>query len=161
MGTASGQAQGAVPLDRLLCLVNAPALGDARQPYPDGSWPEGPLSPQALEQMDQRMRQQLERCGLQVDWQGEVVRTTPTEFDQLFPGSGGALYGPASHGWQASFSRPGARSRIPGLYLVGGSVHPGPGVPMAALSGAQAAQAVLTDLNQRARQRSHGGVALQ
>jgi len=144
--------------NRLLCLVNAPALGDTETAT---ELPEGPLSAMALEQMEVRMRQQLRRCGLELDWEGEVVRTTPAEFDRLFPGSGGALYGQASHGWQASFSRPGARSRIPGLYLVGGSVHPGPGVPMAALSGAQAAHAVLTDLSQRARQRSHAGVALQ
>ena len=51
-----------------------------------------------------------------------------------------------SHGWKASFARPGARSRIPGLYLAGGSAHPGPGVPMAALSGRLAAASLLADL---------------
>ena len=46
----------------------------------------------------------------------------------------------------ASFTRPGARTRLPGLYLAGGGVHPGSGVPMAALSGRQAALSVITDL---------------
>ena len=67
--------------------------------------------------------------------------TTPADFNRLFPATGGALYGRSSHGWTASFQRPGARTRIPGLYLAGGSTHPGPGVPMAALSGRSAAAA--------------------
>jgi 1-hydroxycarotenoid 3,4-desaturase len=64
----------------------------------------------------------------------------------LFPATGGALYGQASHGWQASFSRPGSRSKkIGALYFAGGSVHPGAGVPMAALSGRLAAACVIED----------------
>jgi 1-hydroxycarotenoid 3,4-desaturase len=69
----------------------------------------------------------------------------------MFPGTGGALYGQASHGWQASFRRPGSRSRVPGLYLAGGSTHPGPGVPMAALSGRLAAMSLIEDLASTAR----------
>jgi len=37
------------------------------------------------------------------------------------------------------------RSVVPGLYLAGGSVHPGAGLPMAALSGRTAALALLAD----------------
>jgi 1-hydroxycarotenoid 3,4-desaturase len=33
------------------------------------------------------------------------------------------------------------------LYLAGGSVHPGPGVPMAALSGQRAAEALMESLD--------------
>jgi 1-hydroxycarotenoid 3,4-desaturase len=46
----------------------------------------------------------------------------------------------------ALFRRSGASSRLPGLYLAGGSVHPGPGVPMAAMSGRLAAETLLAHL---------------
>ena len=71
--------------------------------------------------------------------------TTPDRFATLYPGTGGALYGMASHGWMASFARPGSEGPVPGLYLAGGSVHPGPGLPMAVLSGKLAAERVMAD----------------
>ncbi|MFN3613964.1 MAG: FAD-dependent oxidoreductase, partial [Rubrimonas sp.] len=60
-------------------------------------------------------------------------------------GRGGALFGRTVHGPWATFRRPGARSAVKGLYLAGGSVHPGPGVPMAAMSGRLAAAVLLAD----------------
>lgn len=120
--------------ERLLCLVNAPAVGDA-------------LSAANIARCDDTVFAKLARNGLHLDRSSaSTVRTTPADFNRLFPATGGALYGQASHGWQASFARPGARSKLKGLYLVGGSAHPGPGVPMAALSGRQAAASVLADL---------------
>lgn len=92
------------------------------------------------------MRRRLARVGLALAFDEQrCVTTSPADFATRFPGAGGAIYGPAGHGWRASFVRGGARSRVPGLYLAGGSVHPGPGVPMAALSGQQAATSVLAD----------------
>jgi 1-hydroxycarotenoid 3,4-desaturase len=63
------------------------------------------------------------------------VVTTPVEWERLFPATGGALYGRANHGLMGTFQRGGAETRVPGLYAAGGSVHPGPGIPMALLSG--------------------------
>ena len=121
--------------ERLLMIVNAPARGDAR-----------PFTAEELSRCEAQTFQLMARCGLRVQRRRErTLLTTPQDFERLFPATGGALYGQASHGWAASFSRPGARSRLPGLYLAGGSVHPGPGVPMAALSGRQAAASVLAD----------------
>jgi 1-hydroxycarotenoid 3,4-desaturase len=72
--------------------------------------------------------------------------TTPKDFATAFPGSGGALYGAATHGKFAPLERPGATSAIPGLFLAGGTVHPGAGVPMAATSGVLASQAIVSAL---------------
>jgi len=73
--------------------------------------------------------------------------TTPAGFGQMFPASNGSLYGRSPHGMMAALQRPTVRSRITGLYLAGGGVHPGAGVPMATLCAAHAAEAIMTDLN--------------
>ncbi len=73
----------------------------------------------------------------------------------MFPATGGALYGQATHGWMSAFSRPGASSPVAGLSLAGGSIHPGPGVPMAALSGRLAAAALMA--SPALTRRSHQG----
>ena len=121
--------------ERIFCLVNAP---------PEASGAK--LTESELTACQNAMVRQWERCGVTLTPESDLTRTTPSEFASAYPGSGGALYGRASHGWRATFQRPGARSRLPGLYLAGGSVHPGPGAPMAALSGRQAAAAILQDL---------------
>lgn len=122
--------------ERLLLLVNAPATGDTRD------W-----SPAQLVSLRERALGVLADCGVQLAFEETACKVTaPTDFDRLFPGSGGSLYGRASHGMLSSFQRPGSRSRNRGLYLAGGSVHPGPGVPMATLSGRLAARALLADL---------------
>jgi 1-hydroxycarotenoid 3,4-desaturase len=127
--------ESSVATERLLCLVNAPADGDEKS-----------FSKSELQSCENAAFRLLSRCGLTIAPTG-TIRTVPADFARLFPASGGALYGRASHGWRASFARPGSRTRLPGLYLAGGSVHPGPGVPMAALSGRQAAASVMADLS--------------
>lgn len=114
----------------LFCLVNAPA----------GSPPQADIIGRARESL----LAQLRACGLSLDIKSETVMT-PADFARDYPGTDGAIYGAPAHGWRATFERPGVRTRIPGLYLAGGSVHPGPGVPMAALSGMAAATCLMTD----------------
>jgi 1-hydroxycarotenoid 3,4-desaturase len=125
--------------ERMTLLVNAPPRGDER----DFNLAETqPCTLQALET--------LRRCGVEINYTPQDrALVTPADFHRLFPATGGALYGRTTHGALSSFMRPGSRTRLPGLYLAGGSVHPGPGVPMVALSGRLAAEAILADLPRR------------
>ena len=123
-------------LERLLCLVNAPADGDTHS-----------FNSSEIHACETSSLALMRRCGLEIKASPQqVVRTLPQDFAHLFPGSGGALYGQATHGWMSAFARPSSRSKVPGLYTAGGSVHPGPGVPMAAMSGRLAAATLMADL---------------
>ncbi|HVK32366.1 MAG TPA: FAD-dependent oxidoreductase, partial [Burkholderiaceae bacterium] len=130
--------------ERLLALVNAPADGDRR-----------PFDATETDPCEHRSLALLTQCGLRlsIDHPTQVQRCTPADFEHLYPGSGGALYGPATHGWMALFRRAQARTPLPGLFLAGGSVHPGPGVPMAAMSGRLAAATLLAHLDSTSRSR--------
>ncbi len=122
--------------ERLFLITNAPAIGDRDS-----------FGPDVIEPLEAAAFQLLADCGLKLKRRPEhEVRTTPADFEARFPGTGGALYGTPAHGWRSSFSRPGSRSKLSGLYVVGGSVHPGPGLPMVAISGRLAAEAALSDL---------------
>ncbi len=121
--------------ERLLAMISAPARAESR-----------PIPPEAIARCGETAFERLRRAGFALDGRPEdAAVTTPAGFERLFPGSGGALYGPAVHGWQAAFSRPGARTKLPGLYLAGGSTHPGAGVAMAAISGRLAAARVVEE----------------
>ncbi|MEO8936387.1 MAG: 1-hydroxycarotenoid 3,4-desaturase CrtD, partial [Burkholderiaceae bacterium] len=81
--------------ERLMCLVNAPADADV-----------GALSPNAIARCETLMMRKLAACGLQLDSPTAAPAiTTPSDFARMFPATGGALYGRATHGWAASFER--------------------------------------------------------
>jgi 1-hydroxycarotenoid 3,4-desaturase len=137
---AQDRAEGEAPPigpERILCLVNAPPAAETGRP-----------DDEEIARCEAAMMERLRRSGLTLDTASRTV-TGPRDFGRLFPGTGGALYGLATHGAMASFRRPGSRTAIPRLVLAGGSVHPGPGVPMAAISGRLAARTVMEDLTSR------------
>ena len=67
---------------------------------------------------------------------------TPADLQRHTSAPGGAIYGAALHGLRASMRRPQNASRVHGLFLVGGSTHPGGGLPLVALSARIAAQLI-------------------
>jgi 1-hydroxycarotenoid 3,4-desaturase len=136
MDRGGARAMPVTPTERLFCLINAPAIGDRDL-----------LTATELKQCEQSVIEKLAHSGLRLQFKPHnIQRTTPHDYAARFPGSHGALYGRSTHGWMASFQRPATRSSISNLYLAGGGVHPGAGVPMVALSGRQAARSLLQDL---------------
>ncbi|TNC48491.1 phytoene desaturase [Rubellimicrobium rubrum] len=81
-----------------------------------------------------------------------VERTlTPQDIHDRYKVLNGAIYGLASHGKVLGAFKPGNRSRqVKGLYLAGGSAHPGPGMPMALMSGWIAADTLHQDATSNA-----------
>ncbi|MEV0358698.1 phytoene desaturase family protein [Nocardia sp. NPDC050697] len=58
----------------------------------------------------------------------------PAELERRTATPGGCIYGSSSNGPRAAFLRPANTAPVPGLYLVGGSAHPGGGLPLVLLS---------------------------
>lgn len=74
---------------------------------------------------------------------------TPEDFQRNYGANAGSIYGLSSNDRMAPFTRPGNRaSDIQGLYFVGGSTHPGGGVPLVMLSGKIVANLIAEDYNQ-------------
>jgi phytoene desaturase len=67
---------------------------------------------------------------------------TPADLERATGSVGGSIYGTSSNGARAAFLRPANRSPVPGLFLVGGSSHPGGGIPLVGLSAAIVAELV-------------------
>lgn len=71
---------------------------------------------------------------------------TPQDIHERYRVLQGAIYGLASHGlWAGAFKPANRSAEIKGLYLGGGAAHPGPGMPMALMSGWIAADCLHSD----------------
>ncbi|HEV7209880.1 MAG TPA: phytoene desaturase family protein [Mycobacteriales bacterium] len=78
-----------------------------------------------------RLLDRLATRGLDLrDRLASCTMRTPADLQQATRAPGGSIYGSSSNGLRAAFLRPRNRGPIPGLYLVGGSSHPGGGLPL-------------------------------
>lgn len=84
-----------------------------------------------------------------IDIRGRVLfteRLTPADFAARYDSWQGAIYGTAHNGPLSPFLRPGNRGPLRGLYLVGGSAHPGGGLPLVVIGSRIVASLIDTDL---------------
>ncbi len=99
-------------------LVNAPSIGGG------ADW----------DAYEAHVLERLAARGLRPDVAARA-RRSPADLERETGAPGGAIYGRAPHGRLGSLKRPGNVSRAPrGLYLVGGTTHPGGGLPLVVLS---------------------------
>jgi phytoene desaturase len=104
-------------------LVNAPRHGPA---WSAVDWRRRGLA----EAYGKEILAVLARRGLDVRDRLLFMETrTPADLASATAAPGGAIYGTAG-----GLMRPANRGPVPGLFLVGGSVHPGGGLPMVTLS---------------------------
>jgi phytoene desaturase len=97
--------------------------------------------------------------GVQADWEAEADRVvarlgvgdrvlhralrSPADLEARTGAVGGAIYGDAPHGRLGTLGRPGPRVRgLPGLWRVGGTAHPGGGLPLVLLGAALVAREI-------------------
>ena len=85
--------------------------------------------------------------GVPLADRAEFVETlTPADIEERYASPGGAIYGTSSDGMRAAFRRPANRGSVDGLYLVGGSSHPGGGLPLVTSSARIVADMIAGDI---------------
>lgn len=121
-------------------LANAPRHGQSgRASATPVDWSD----PDLVGSYTERVLDVLAARGLPVRERAVFVEArTPWDLERLTGAPGGAIYGTSSNGPRAAFLRPANRSPVPGLFLVGGSAHPGGGLPLVLLSAAIVAEQV-------------------
>jgi phytoene desaturase len=141
------------------CYVCAPAVTEPEVAIPGGEAlyvlvhtpylrPHHDWSKMLPGYRDTIVRKLVETAGMK-DLERHIVferALTPQDINDRYHVLDGAIYGLASHGKYLGAFKPANRSPdVEGLYMAGGSAHPGPGMPMVMMSGWIAADCVDQD----------------
>ncbi|MEC7205814.1 MAG: FAD-dependent oxidoreductase, partial [Pseudomonadota bacterium] len=135
--------------ERFEIILNAPPVSKRKS------------TPEDYEKCKEITFKRLEMFGL--TFQSKLKRenlTTPQDFEGLFPASDGSLYGRSPHSLLATLKRPKCATSLQNLFLVGGGVHPGAGVPMATLCAQLAVEEMTKDqtsISTFPQMATHGG----
>ena len=114
-------------------LVNAP------RHQVDGGWDwrEGGA------EYGQKIIKKLDDLGLNVSSRLDFMKyRTPADLENYAMAPGGSIYGSSSNSAASAFLRTKNRSKIKGLFCVGGSSHPGGGLPLVGISAEIVANAI-------------------
>lgn len=116
-------------------LVNAPRHGADSFDWSDRAF---------AQKYAQKIIDLIESRGISIRDRLELLEIrTPADLEKSVMAPGGSIYGTSSNGAQSTFNRAKNQSPLKGLYCVGGSAHPGGGLPLVGLSAEIVAEAII------------------
>ena len=114
-------------------LINAPR----HEPGSGWDWNNGSSAYAA------KIIARLDELGLRVSERLETMEfITPADLENSVGAPGGSIYGTSSNGARSAFMRAKNASPLKNLYCVGGSAHPGGGLPLVGISAEIVAEAI-------------------
>jgi phytoene desaturase len=111
--------------DAWFVLVNAPR----HEPESGWNWKDGG------QEYAQKIISKMDDLGLNVTNRLDFMEyRTPADLENYAMAPGGSIYGTSSNSPVSAFLRARNRSKVKGLFCVGGSAHPGGGLPLVGIS---------------------------
>ena len=119
--------------DAWFVLVNAPR----HEPESGWDWKDGG------QEYAQKIISKIDDLGLNVTNRLDFMEyRTPADLENYAMAPGGSIYGTSSNSPVSAFLRARNRSKVKGLFCVGGSAHPGGGLPLVGISAEIVAKAI-------------------
>jgi phytoene desaturase len=119
--------------DAWFVLVNAPR----HEPESGWDWKHGG------QEYAQKIISKMDDLGLNVTNRLDFMEyRTPADLENYAMAPGGSIYGTSSNSPVSAFLRARNRSKVKGLFCVGGSAHPGGGLPLVGISAEIVAKAI-------------------